>query len=426
MKRMKHIKHLKNFIEAQSSGGILLLLMAALAVGVANSPLAAMYQSFLHMPLGPLSVELWVNDVLMAIFFLGVGLEVKHEMVDGALNTPAKRFLPSIAALMGVLAPAGIYYLFTSGQPELIRGWAIPTATDIAFSIGIISLLGSRVPIAAKVFLTTLAVVDDLIAIVIIAVAYTESFNFLFMGGALAVLIALIVLNKRGIIAPWTYILLGIVLWFCIFKSGLHATMAGVILAMTIPTKGSKQANANSEQSMAEQIAAHSVPSVAEQSTVSPRDDEDDEINPLMDWHHALGHWITFLIVPLFGFVNAGVSFGEFQLSDLQHPVLLGIALGLFVGKQVGIFGILLLLVKTKLVDMPRPMTWMHVYGVSLCCGVGFTMSLFVDLLAFPPGHAQELAKVGIFIGSIVSGVLGYLVLRYVAPDMSKEKVMAK
>ena len=169
----------------------------------------------------------------------------------------------------------------------------------LLFLLVLISLLGSRVPIAAKVFLTTLAVVDDLIAIVIIAVAYTESFNFLFMGGALAVLIALIVLNKRGIIAPWPYILLGIVLWLCIFKSGLHATMAGVILAMTIPTKGSKQANAHSERSMAEQIAAHSVPSVAEQSTVSPRDDEDDEINPLMDWHHALGHWITFLIVPL-------------------------------------------------------------------------------------------------------------------------------
>ncbi|MDY3974698.1 MAG: Na+/H+ antiporter NhaA [Veillonella caviae] len=418
MKRMKHIKHLKNFIEAQSSGGILLLLMAALAVWIANSPMASMYQSFLHMPLGPLSVELWVNDVLMAIFFLGVGLEVKHEMVDGALNTPSKRFLPSIAALMGVLAPAGIYYWFTSAQPELIRGWAIPTATDIAFSIGIISLLGSRVPVAAKVFLTTLAVVDDLIAILIIAVAYTESFNFLFMGGAIAVLVALVILNKRGVIAPWPYIILGVILWFCIFKSGLHATMAGVLLAMTIPTKGTPKKAVQDAKSLAQADGGE-----AQQVAKAGRTDEEaNEVNPLMDWEHALSNWITFLIVPLFGFVNAGVSFGDFQLSDLQHPVLLGIALGLFVGKQVGIFGILLLLVKTKLVPMPKPMTWMHIYGVSLCCGVGFTMSLFVDLLAFPPGHAQELAKVGIFIGSIVSGVLGYLVLRYMAPDMSKKK----
>lgn len=421
MKRMKHIKHLKNFIEAQSSGGILLLLMAALAVWIANSPLASMYQSFLHMPLGPLSVELWVNDVLMAIFFLGVGLEVKHEMVDGALNTPSKRFLPSIAALMGVLAPAGIYCWFTSAQPELIRGWAIPTATDIAFSIGIISLLGSRVPVAAKVFLTTLAVVDDLIAILIIAVAYTESFNFLFMGGAIAVLVALVILNKRGVIAPWPYIVLGAILWFCIFKSGLHATMAGVMLAMTIPTKGTPKKSNQADKSLAQADGGE-----AQQSAKGSRiDEEEDEVNPLMDWEHALSNWITFLIVPLFGFVNAGVSFGAFQLSDLQHPVLLGIAVGLFVGKQVGIFGILLLLVKTKLVPMPKPMTWMHIYGVSLCCGVGFTMSLFVDLLAFPPGHAQELAKVGIFIGSIVSGVLGYLVLRYMAPDMSKKKAEA-
>lgn len=397
---MKRITHIKNFIEAQSSGGILLLIMAALAIAIANFSWGTLYQSFLHMPLGPLSVELWVNDVLMAIFFLGVGLEVKHEMVDGALNTWSKRILPSIAALMGVVAPAAIYYMFTQSQPELIRGWAIPTATDIAFSIGIISLLGSRVPMTAKVFLTTLAVVDDLIAIVIIAVAYTESFNFLFMGGAVVIILLLILLNKKGIITAWPYVILGAFLWFCIFKSGLHATMAGVILAMTIPTRGTKSS------------------AVAQTNTI------DDEVNPLLDWHHALDGWITFLIVPLFGFVNAGVSFGAFQMSDLMHPVLLGIALGLFVGKQIGIFGIMLILVKSKLIGMPKPMTWMHVYGVSLCCGVGFTMSLFVDLLAFPPGHAQELAKVGIFIGSIVSGIAGYVVLRFFSPNMAKEKAV--
>ncbi|WP_251453880.1 Na+/H+ antiporter NhaA [Veillonella intestinalis] len=378
------MERLKELLHAPATGGILLLLMSILAVGIANSGWSEAYISFLHLMLGPLSVELWVNDVLMAIFFLGVGLEVKHEMLEGELNTHAKRFLPTIAALMGVLAPALVYAAFNYSDAELLRGWAIPTATDIAFSIGIISLVGTRAPLAAKVFLTTLAVVDDLIAVIIIAAVYTTTFNFAFMGGALAIFILLLIFNKKNVVSPWPYAILGIALWFCIFKSGLHATLAGVILAMTIPSRVWKG---------------------------------DKEILPLNQWHHALALWITFLIVPLFGFVNAGVSFGDFQSSDLFHPVVLGIALGLFLGKQIGIFGIMLVLVKSKLVKLPNQLTWTHMYGVALCCGVGFTMSLFVNLLALEPGHTQELAKVGIFLGSIVSGVLGYVVLRYVAPE---------
>ena len=214
-----------------------MLLTAVLAVLVANSSFGPQYEEILHTYVGPLSVSHWINDVLMAVFFLGVGLEVKHEMLEGELNTNAKRLLPTIAAVFGVLMPALIYTFFTYNQSELVRGWAIPTATDIAFSIGIISLLGSRVPLAAKVFLTTLAVVDDLIAVIIIAAVYTPSLEFMYLGGAVLVFVLLLLLNKKDVVSPWPYIILGVALWFCIFKSGLHATLSGVILAMTIPSK---------------------------------------------------------------------------------------------------------------------------------------------------------------------------------------------
>lgn len=357
------MESLKKIFQAPATGGILLLLTAILAIIVANSPLGPQYEHILHSYIGSLSVAHWVNDVLMAIFFLGVGFEVKHEMLEGELNTNAKRLLPTIAAVFGVLMPALIF----------------------AFSIGIISLLGSRVPLAAKVFLTTLAVVDDLIAVIIIAAVYTPTLEFMYLGWAVLVFVLLLLLNKKEVVSPWPYIILGVALWLCIFNSGLHATLSGVILAMAIPSKVLRNGK---------------------------------ELFPLNDWHEALGGWITFLIIPLFGFANAGVSFGDFQWSELMHPVILGISLGLFAGKQIGIFGIMLILVKTRIVPMPKPLTWKHIYGVSLCCGVGFTMSLFVNLLAFPPGHAQEIAKVGIFLGSIVSGVSGYIMLRFFTPEV--------
>lgn len=376
----------KAFIRSASAGGVLLLLAAAFGVFMANSPEAQDYFDFLKMPLGPLSVELWVNDVLMVIFFLGVGLEVKHEMIDGELNTNAKRFLPSIGALFGVMGPAIIFTLFNLHEPSHLRGWAIPTATDIAFAIGIVSLIGPRVPVALKVFMTTLAVVDDLIAVIIIAAVYTESLQFMYMGIALLFILVLVIMNKKNVINPFPYVILGIGLWFCIFQSGLHATLAGVILAMTIPYRVMRNGH---------------------------------EITPVNNWIIALHNWIIFLIIPIFGFVNAGVSFADITLADFTNPVVLGVSLGLFFGKQIGIFGIMYLLVKMKIVPMPTHASWAHVYGIALCCGIGFTMSLFVNMLAFPAGHAQEMAKVGIFMGSIVSGVVGYIVLRYFTEDVS-------
>lgn len=382
------MSRIKAFLQSPSAGGILLLVSAALAIGVANSAYSGQYFHFLKFPLGPFAVEAWVNDVLMAIFFLGVGLEIKHEMINGELNTNAKRILPTVAAFCGVMVPAVIYFIFNHGNPMYHRGWAIPTATDIAFSIGVVSLLGTRVPVAMKVLLTTLAVVDDLIAVVIIAAFYTESLQFLYMGMAVLIFILLMILNKRNIFHPLPYVVLGVVLWYCIFKSGLHATLSGVFLAMTIPYRAQYSSGK--------------------------------WISPVMQWNSALIKWITFLILPLFGFINAGVSFSDFSFNDLFHPVVLGVSLALFIGKQVGVFSTVYILVKTKLVDMPVHATWSHVYGIAVCCGIGFTMSLFVDLLAFPPSHAQEMAKVGIFIGSIFSGVIGYVVLRYFTPDVSE------
>lgn len=375
----------KSFVRSPSAGGVLLL-AAALGVWMANSSGSHQYFEFLEMPIGPLSVELWINDALMAIFFLGVGMEVKHEMIDGELNTGAKRFLPSIGAFFGVCGPAIIYTLFNYHSTEFIRGWAIPTATDIAFAIGIISIIGPRVPVALKVFLTTLAVVDDLIAVIIIAAFYTDHLQFAYMGIAVLLIIALVIFNKKDVIHPLPYIVLGLGLWYCVFQSGLHATLSGVILAMTIPYK-----------TIRDGVVKY----------------------PLNAWNKALANWITFVVIPLFGFANAGVSFGDFQASDLFHPVVLGVALGLFLGKQIGVFGTMYVLVKTKIVPMPNHATWAHVYGIALCCGIGFTMSLFVNLLALPPGHAQEMAKVGIFIGSILSGVCGFIVLRYFTEDVS-------
>ncbi|WP_251444198.1 Na+/H+ antiporter NhaA [Veillonella intestinalis] len=382
------MSQIKAFLQSPSAGGILLLISAALAIGAANSPFSEQYFQFLKFNLGPFPVELWVNDVLMAIFFLSVGLEIKHEMINGELNTNAKRVLPTIAACCGVIVPAIIYFAFNYDNPLYHRGWAIPTATDIAFSIGVVSLLGSRVPVAMKVLLTTLAVVDDLIAVVIIAAFYTESLQFLYMGFGVLIFILLMILNKRNIFNPLPYVLLGIILWYCIFKSGLHATLSGVFLAMTIPYRAQYKSGK--------------------------------WISPVIQWNAALIKWITFIILPLFGFINAGVSFHDFSFNDLFHPVVLGVSLALFLGKQIGVFSTVFILVKAKLVDMPVHATWSHVYGIAVCCGIGFTMSLFVDLLAYPPSHAQEMAKIGIFIGSILSGCIGYVVLRYFTPDVSE------
>ena len=370
------IQNIRLFFSSAMAGGTCLFLAAIIGVIIANTGLAGDYFAFLQFPLGPLHVDEWVNDVLMAVFFLLVGLEIKREMLVGELNTNAKRLMPTIGACCGVMGPAIIYYLI-AGSVEP-RGWAIPTATDIAFAIGVISLLGNRVPVGLTVFLTALAVIDDLIAVLVIAVFYTAELHLGYLAIAAVIVAIMVAFNKTNRTNPLFYLIPGICLWLCIHESGLHSTMAGVITAMTIPSTSSVEGKEA----------------------------------PLDAWEGGLSKWVTFLILPLFGFVNAGVSFGDFGLKDFEHPVVIGVALALFLGKQIGVFSSVFVMVKTGLVPMPKNASWAQVYGVSLVCGVGFTMSLFVSLLAFDPGVAQEHAKVGIFIGSIVSGLAGYSLLR--------------
>lgn len=368
------------FFTSPSAGTTILLGTTVIGLVLANSPLAPAYFSFIHLQLGPLDALEWVNDALMAIFFLFVGLEVKRELVSGELNTRAKRIMPGVAALMGVLFPAGIYYLIAGGDPQYVHGWAIPTATDIAFAIGIATALGTRVPVAMKVFLTALAVIDDLMAIIVIAIFYASHINFLYLFLALIVTGLLVYANKKGYVQPMTYIILGIALWLLILRSGLHATMAGVILAMCIPSQGMLG---------------------------------DKVVHPQATWEHALTNWVSFVIVPVFAFFNAGVSFNGVSISAIYHPVSIGIIAGLFIGKQLGIFGAVWVMVKTGLVPMPTHTTWKQVYGTAIVCGIGFTMSIFVSVLAFDPGAIQELAKAGVILGSLLSAIVGYIVLYF-------------
>lgn len=299
-------------------------------------------------------------------------------MISGELSTNAKRLLPGVAAVAGVTVPALIYIAFNIDNPDQLRGWASPAATDIAFALGVLALLGSRVPLSLKVFLTALAVIDDLIVIVIIALFYTDSLQMLYLGLASAVVLALVLLNRRGVRHSLPYMLLGALMWFLVLKSGIHATLAGVVLALTMPLQGV----ANEEDSL------------------------------LIRWEHALSNWVAFLIVPIFGLANAGVAFGNFEASQLLDPVVLGIAAGLFFGKQCGIFGIMWLLVKTGIAQKPEGASWAQIYGVSLLCGIGFTMSLFIGALAFSSPEVIDLAKIGVFAGSIAAAILGYVVLR--------------
>lgn len=373
---MKRI--IKEFFESPTAGGIILILASLVGVIWANTSVGDLYFQLLHTQLGPLKVELWINDVLMALFFLSVGLELKREMVIGQLNTNAKRFFPGLAATCGFLAPAAIYFGVSHFLGAPIEGWAIPTATDIAFALGVCTLLQSKVPISLKIFLTALAVIDDLMAIIVIALFYSSSIAWMYLLGAIAVIAALMVLNKRNIYNKIPYLILGIILWYMIFQSGLHATLAGVILALTIPY----------------QVLG-----------------KDGHHYPLVEWGVLLEDWVTFLIIPIFGFANAGVSFGSFQMSDLLNPVVLGIAGGLFIGKQVGVFTLMFTLIKLKIVQMPAQATWRHMYGLALLCGIGFTMSLFVSMLAFSDPHSLDYAKVGVFLGSILSATAGAIVL---------------
>lgn len=365
-----------------AAAGLLLMVAAAAALVIANTGLAPAYFAALDAKFAGLSVLHWINDALMAAFFLLVGLEIKREMLIGQLASWPQRVLPGMAALGGMAAPALVYLAVNSGVHGASHGWAIPAATDIAFALGVLSLLGPRVPVSLKVFLTALAIIDDLGAVLIIAMFYTAGVNGLAIAAVGGLTVGLFVLNRMGYKSITGYLALGCILWFCMFKSGIHATLAGVLLAFAIPLRAA--------------------------GTSAPLEEA-----PLLKLEHALQPWVAFLVVPIFGFANAGVAFLGIPLARLADPVPLGVALGLFLGKQIGILGMAVLAIKLGLAKMPSGATWRQIYGVALLCGIGFTMSLFIGLLAFAgEPMLQDETKLGVLLGSVLSAVCGALLLR--------------
>ena len=389
MSRLGPRSALRDFLESEAAGGLLLIGAAALALIAANLPATAtLYSHFTHLALspaltpklGPMTVHLWVNDGLMALFFMLVGLEIKRELLDGQLARPADRRLPVAAAVTGMAVPALIYLAIAGWSGPLTRGWAIPAATDIAFAIGVLALLGSRAPASLKLFLTTVAIVDDMGAVAIIAAFYTDALNLFALGGAALVLIGMVVLNRAGVRALWAYWLGFGLLWYLVLLSGVHATVAGVLAAMAVPIKPTPGA-------------------------------PDAEDSPLHRLEHGLHPWVAYAIVPLFGFVNAGVALGAAPILD---PVPIAIAAGLFLGKQLGVFGAVWGSVRLGWASKPAGASWAQIYGVAMLCGIGFTMSLFIAGLAFDgqPLLIDE-AKIGILGGSLLSALGGWAVLRF-------------
>jgi Na+:H+ antiporter, NhaA family len=372
---------LRKFLSQEASGGIVLMGSALIALVVANSALSAPYFDALHVNIAGLSLLHWINDGLMALFFLLVGLEIKREVLEGALSTWPRRALPGIAAVGGMIVPALIYIAFNANSPETLRGWAIPSATDIAFALGVLALLGSRAPVSLKVFLTALAILDDLGAVLIIALFYSSDLSLAYLGLATLTLAALFALNRTGTTRLSAYLCLGAVLWFLVSKSGIHATLAGVALASAIPLRVRSAGEAPSH-------------------------------SPLHRLEHSLSPWVAFLIVPIFGFANAGISLANVTPSAVFDPVPLGVAAGLFLGKQIGVFGSAWVVIRLRLADLPAHATWPQLYGVSVLCGIGFTMSLFIGLLAFDDPHLQDETKIGVLTGSLLSAIAGWLIIR--------------
>jgi NhaA family Na+:H+ antiporter len=390
VQRSAHVGAWHQFILSETAPGVLLFVAAILAMVVANSTLAPFYHTFLEIPI-VLSVSafvidkpllLWVNDGLMAVFFFLVGLELKRELLEGELSDPRQALLPVAAAIGGIAIPSLIYAAINAGDDFAHRGWAIPAATDIAFALGVLALLGDRVPRGLKVFLLTVAIVDDIGAIIIIAVFYSATPSAVTLYVAGAAMLALLVMNRLGVLRIAPYILIGLVLWAAVLKSGVHATIAGVLLALTIPLRTEKP-----ERSPSRQLER--------------------------DLHGS----VTFAVLPLFAFANAGVSFAGMALADLAHPITTGIALGLFLGKQAGIMAISGALILVGWARLPKGATWGSFYGVAVLTGIGFTMSLFIGSLAFKGELAVALPvdeRVGILLGSAVSAIAGYLILRAV------------
>ena len=382
MSKRRPLSTIRRLLKAEAAGGYVLMAAAALAMIVANSALSEGYFHSLHLDFAGLSLLHWVNDGLMALFFLLVGLEIKRELIDGEMASWPRRILPGAAALGGMVMPALIYLAINRSHPANLDGWAIPAATDIAFALGVLALLGNRVPTSLKLLLTAIAIIDDLGAILIIAIAYTDSLDLVALGAAAAGLAVLVALNRRGVQSLLPYLVIGAGVWFAVLQSGIHATLAGVAVAFTIPLRDSGSA---------------------------PEDHE----SPLLRLEHALAPITAFLIVPIFGFANAGVDLRGMGLADAVAPVPLGVALGLLIGKQLGVFGAIATLVRLNLADLPAGADWRQVWGLSLLCGIGFTMSLFIAALAFGEGTPQDAAaKLGILGGSILSALAGWLVLR--------------
>ena len=379
---------IKEFLKLESSGGIILIGGMVLALIMANSPLSALYDWILHLPVGvklgainlDSTLHHWVNDGLMAVFFLTVGLEVKREVLEGELSQLSQVMLPGIAALGGMVMPAVIYYFFNQGDEFAMKGWAIPTATDIAFALGILSLLGRKVPVALKLFLMTLAIVDDLGAILIIAIFYSADLSVISLILAAAFTIILIVMNLRGVVRQAAYMIIGVMLWVSVIYSGVHATLAGVVIAFTIPLRAKNEFGES----------------------------------PLHHLEHTLHPWVTYLILPLFAFANAGISFAGMSVSSLFEPVPLGIIIGLVLGKLVGVFGFSYVAIKLRFAKLPDNTKFTGLFGASILAGIGFTMSLFIDGLAFMGneetfGSADRLA---IIVASTFAATTGYLFLK--------------
>ncbi|WBX82867.1 MULTISPECIES: Na+/H+ antiporter NhaA [Sphingomonadales] len=373
---------LRRFIESASAGGIVLMVAALLAMMIANSPFSAAYFDTLHNYVGGLSILHWINDGLMAIFFLFVGLEIKRELVDGRLSTWDQRRLPVLAALAGMAAPAAVYLMIAGSDPAFVNGWAIPAATDIAFAIGVLALLGRRAPTSLKLFLVTVAIVDDMGAVAIIALFYTSGIVIPALLASVVILAAMFALNRFGVRSLPLYLIGFGLLWFAVLLSGVHATIAGVLAAFTIPI-----------------VRTPGAP--------------DSPYSPLHKLEQALDVPVAFFIVPLFGFANAGVAFGGLTLDDILSPMPIGIAAGLFLGKQFGIFAAVWLAVKAGFAAKPRGATWLQIYAVAIICGIGFTMSLFIGGLAFNDPLLVEEAKLGTLGGSLLAAFVGYALLRF-------------
>ncbi len=380
---------LEKFIKKESSAGVLLIIVTILALLLKNSMFSEYYAAFLRTPVEVRFADLhiakplllWINDGLMAIFFLLIGLEVKREFLEGQLSTPSQMALPGIAALGGMVVPAAFYIFINIGDETAMRGWAIPTATDIAFALGVLALLGKRVPLSLKIFLMALAIIDDLGAIIIIALFYTVELSTLSITVAATSLTILVIMNRLGVAKKAAYIIVGVILWVSVLKSGVHATLAGVALAFTIP--------------------------------LNVKNKEGKNFSLSKEMEHDLHYWVAFFILPLFAFVNAGVDLRNVSLDQMTTGVPLGIMAGLFFGKQLGVFGFSWVAIKLGIAKMPDNCSWLQLYGVSILTGIGFTMSLFVASLAFTDANLyQQADKLAVLIASFAAGIVGYLILR--------------